>query len=260
MKAHLIRSLSLAVCVACAGAGVHAAGNAASPGAATSGAGGSSSGTGASIRASDRTFMTKAAGGGLYEVEVSRLAEQKATDPSVKELAAMLVKDHTAANEELKQLASNKGVSLPTKPPRDKQTALDSLSRMSGASFDREYMRKVGIADHQADIKLFENGSRTARDPELKAWIDKTLPTLRQHLAHAQKTPLPGTGTAGKTGSATGTTGTGSANSTGAATGAGGAGGSRAMNPDANPGASTGTSTTGGAGGGTSGGAAGSVR
>jgi putative membrane protein len=181
MKIHPMGLLSLATMLVFGGMGVvHAAGNAASAG----------SSAASTVSAGDRSFMAKVAGGGMYEVEVSKLAEQKATDQSVKEHAAMLVKDHTNANNELTQLASSKGVALPAKLPRDKQAGLDKLSKTSGPSFDREFMRKVGIADHQADIKLFENGSRTAKDPELKAWIDKTLPTLREHLAHAQKTPL----------------------------------------------------------------------
>ncbi len=133
--------------------------------------------------------MIKAAGGGLYEVEVSQLAGQKASDPAVKSYADMLVKQHTQANKELKQLAASKGLALPAKPPREKQAAIDRLSKMEGSAFDRQYVRMVGISDHQADIKLFEKASQNARDAELKAWIDKTLPTLREHLQAARNLP-----------------------------------------------------------------------
>ena len=198
MHPDLIRSLRVGTLVLCAsvGAGAQtattvapaiqfpAAGSGTISGNSTTGI--NASAPRASISEGDRVFMTKAAGGGLYEVEVSKLAEQKASDQGVKEMASMLVKDHSAANSELMQLASSKGVTLPDKMPADKQAVIKKLSGRSGASFDTEYMRMVGISDHQKDIRLFENGSRNAKDPELKAWIDKTLPTLRAHLSHAK--------------------------------------------------------------------------
>jgi putative membrane protein len=221
MNKHLIRSLSLAALLACLGASVHAQNTNTSPGSGTgsggtsAGASGSAATAGASLRRNERNFLTRAAGDGMFEVQASQLAEQKATDPGVKSLAAMLVKDHTSANNELMQLASSKGVTLPTSLPRDKQREMDSLSKLSGATFDREFMRRVGIAAHQSDIKQFEAASRNVKDPEIKAWVDKTLPTLRDHLAQAQKTPMPGGGSAGAGG---GTSGSG----TGSGTGAGG--------------------------------------
>ena len=64
---------------------------------------------------------------------------------------------------------------------------IDALGKLSGAQFDREFIHTVGLTDHQEDIKNFENASRSAQDPALKAWIDKTLPTLREHLATARR-------------------------------------------------------------------------
>jgi putative membrane protein len=181
--------------LACAGAALHAQGSAAGSSTPAASAAQSTPAAVTTLRANERTFMTKAAGSGRYEVEASQLAEQKATDQLIKELASMLVKHHSDANNELMQLASNKGLSLPEKLPRDKQAELDRLSKLSGSAFDREYMRRVGLAAHQSDIKLFQNASRTARDPELKAWVNNTLPTLREHLAQAQKIPLPAAST-----------------------------------------------------------------
>jgi putative membrane protein len=200
----LIRPLSLAALMAVSSAGVMAAAHmaaakdapAANANNASTNANTKANGAGASVARADRSFMTKVAGGGMFEVEAAKLAEQKATDPAIKEHAAKLVKDHTQANTELMQLASSKGVTLPAKLPRDKQGELDKLSKLSGAAFDRDFMRRVGIADHQADIKEFEKGSRSAKDPELKSWIDKTLPTLRDHLVQAQKIPATATGSA----------------------------------------------------------------
>lgn len=141
------------------------------------------------VARSDRKFMREAAGGGLFEVQASQLAASKSGDEAVKRFAAMLVEHHTAVNNELKQLAAAKGVELPAEPPGDKRRLLDKLGKQSGAEFDREYVREVGLKDHEKDIKAFEKASKDARDPQLKAFVDKTLPVLREHLAQAQKLP-----------------------------------------------------------------------
>jgi putative membrane protein len=132
----------------------------------------------------DQEFFTKAAGGGMYEVEAGKLAEAKATDPQVKSFGAMLVKDHGAANEELKALASRKGAQLPGALPADKQKKIDKLSQSK--NFDKDFIQEVGLKDHKADIGLFEKASKGADDADVKAFAAKTLPTLRQHREHAQ--------------------------------------------------------------------------
>jgi len=142
--------------------------------------------TGTQATSADRTFMTKAAGGGMYEVAVSKLAAEKATSPAVKDYAQMLVTDHTAANDQLKALAATKGVALPADMPADKKAKLNALAKTSGATFDRAYIDRVGITDHQADIRLFDTASRSAKDADVKAWAAKTLPTLKEHLTEAQ--------------------------------------------------------------------------
>jgi len=133
----------------------------------------------------DQEFVTKAAGGGLYEVEVSKLAAEKAKSPEVKAYADMLIKDHTAANDELKGLASMKGMVLPPDMPADKKAKLFKLSKSS--DIDRDFIREVGLDDHRTDIALFEKASKNAKDGELKAWFGKTLPTLKDHRAAAEK-------------------------------------------------------------------------
>ncbi|MEJ8852476.1 DUF4142 domain-containing protein [Variovorax rhizosphaerae] len=133
----------------------------------------------------DQTFMTKAAGGGIYEVEVSKMAAAKAQRADVKSYAEMLVKDHTAANDELKQLASSKGVSVPSEMPAEKKAKLDKLS--SSKDIDRDFVREVGLDDHKTDIALFEKASKEAKDADVKSWFGKTLPTLKSHRAQAEK-------------------------------------------------------------------------
>jgi len=141
------------------------------------------------LNTADKTFVVKAAGGGLYEVEVAKLAADKANDPAVKSFATMLVDQHSAANAELKALAAIRDVKLPDAVPAEKKRTIADLAKKSGASFDQAFVKQVGLKDHEEDIKLFESASQDTKDAQLKAWIDKTLPTLKSHLSAAQKLP-----------------------------------------------------------------------
>ncbi|MEN3112734.1 DUF4142 domain-containing protein [Uliginosibacterium paludis] len=171
---------------------------------AASSTGSANASKGTKLGNSDRNFVEKAAGAGLYEVEAARIAVERASAPGVKSFAQMLVVQHTAANDELKQLVSMRSnVELPTKLPATKRMALESLQRKSGKDFDREFIEQVGIEDHEDDIKLFEKASRDAEDSEVRAWAARKLPVLRQHLAAARR--LPGEGGKSATGADAGT-------------------------------------------------------
>jgi putative membrane protein len=137
----------------------------------------------------DRKFIEQAAGSGMFEVQVSQLAASKATDANVKSYASMLVDHHTAANNELVKIANARGVELPAAPPRGLRKDIEKLGKKNGAEFDKDYIREVGIKAHEKDIKLFQGASKDVKDAELKAFVDKTLPQLREHLAAAQKLP-----------------------------------------------------------------------
>src|SRR5262249_35743804 len=138
-----------------------------------------------SINANDRKFMTETANGGMAEVALGQMALSQAANEDVKKFAQRMVDDHSKANQELTDLAKNKGVSLPAEPgPKHKQVK-DRLAKLSKADFDREYMKEM-VKDHQKTVSTFELRSRQARNAELKAWVDKTLPTLREHLQMAR--------------------------------------------------------------------------
>lgn len=162
------------------------------------------SGTGAGagqLGLADQNFVTSATAMGLYEVSAARSAAQKATDLKVREFAEMLVQHHSAANEQLKVLATKKNVTVPTEVPAGKKPTLDRLAAAQGHQFDRQFVETVGIADHKDDISMFERAAREARDPEIKAFAERTLPTLKAHLAAAQKLPVsapPATGAASR--------------------------------------------------------------
>ena len=142
---------------------------------------------GENLSAADRKFMTKAAGGGLFEAAVGSLASQKGESQGVKDFGAMLNEHHSMANQELEALAAAKGVKLPSEMPKDKKKTIDRLSRADGQKFDRQFVKQVGIKDHEKDIADFEKAAGETKDPELKAWITKTLPNLRKHLETAQQ-------------------------------------------------------------------------
>jgi putative membrane protein len=139
------------------------------------------------ISRGDRKFIQDVAGGGMYEVQAAQLASAKATNPDVKSFASKLVDDHQQANNELVQIANAKKVELPAAPPRGKRKAVEKLGKMQGAEFDKHFIKEVGIKDHESDIRKFEKASKDVKDAQLKAWVDKTLPHLREHLAMARK-------------------------------------------------------------------------
>lgn len=135
----------------------------------------------------DRKFIEHAAGSGMFEVQVSQLATTRARSPNVKSFASMLVDQHTKANDELTQLANARGVELPAAPPRAMRREVEGLARKNGDAFDKDFVKNVGIKAHEKDIKAFEKAAKDVKDPELKAWVTRTLPTLKEHLASAQK-------------------------------------------------------------------------
>ena len=142
------------------------------------------------LSSDDKKFLTDAAAGGMYEVQVSQMAATKATDPKIKAFGEKLAQDHSKANDELKAFASSHSVTLPAELPADKKKDVEKLSKASGADFDKQYVKTVGLHDHEKDIAMFEKAGKNTKNTELKAWIDKTLPTLKDH--HAQAKQLPG--------------------------------------------------------------------
>jgi putative membrane protein len=144
------------------------------------------SGTSTKVSSADRKFMDKAAQGGMAEVQLGQLATQKANAPEVKQFGQRMVDDHSKANDELKQLASQKGVTLPTTMDKSSQKEYDRLSKLSGAQFDQEYMKHM-VSDHKKDVSEFKSeANKSKADADVKQWAQKTLPTLQEHLTLAQ--------------------------------------------------------------------------
>ena len=140
----------------------------------------------ASVSGDDRSFMTEAATGGMAEVELGRLAAQKGQSADVKKFGQRMVDDHSKANDELKQLATRKGVTLPADLTSEQKSEKDKLSKLSGAAFDKEYMSAM-VEDHDKDVKAFQDKAKDAKDADLKAFVTKTLPTLEEHQRMAKE-------------------------------------------------------------------------
>jgi putative membrane protein len=133
----------------------------------------------------DKEFVRHAAQGGMAEVELGKMAQQKAQSPEVKEFGERMVQDHGAANEKLKSVASSMGVDMPKNVGKEHKEAEDKLQKLSGAQFDREYMRTM-VKDHQKDVKEFDKEAKSGKDAEVKSFAQETLPTLKDHLQMAQ--------------------------------------------------------------------------
>jgi putative membrane protein len=169
--------------------------NANMTGTTNSGAGGSmnqntsgQAGQGMRLGAADRKFVMEAAMGGMAEVELGRLAAERGSSDAVKQFGQRMVDDHSRANSELMQLASGKGITLPTTLDAKHQALVTRMSRLSGAAFDRAYAREM-VKDHQKTVALFQREATRGADTDLKAFAQTTLPTLQEHLSMARALP-----------------------------------------------------------------------
>jgi len=135
----------------------------------------------------DAMFVKKAASGGMAEVELGNLAKDKGSSDAVKQFAERMVTDHGKANDELKSLAGQKNWTMPDEMMPEHKKHRDMLEKMSGADFDRAYMREM-MRDHRKDVASFRRCAQNCTDPDLKAWAQKTLPILEEHAKLARET------------------------------------------------------------------------
>jgi putative membrane protein len=189
---------------------------------------GGSSTSSTKLSAADEKFVKEAAEGGVAEVQLGRLAASNAMNPEVKQFGQRMVDDHGKANMQLMTIANQKNIAVASDLTGKHKDEYDRLSKLSGAQFDREYVRLM-LADHQKDVAEFRKQSTSAKDSDLRSFASQTLPTLEQHLMMVQqlsRSASESTGTSGSNGrGAAGSTGTGGA---GAGTGGAGTGGAGA--------------------------------
>jgi putative membrane protein len=146
----------------------------------------SSSSTKSNLSLSDKKFVRDAAQGGMAEVELGKLATEKASSDDVKKFGQRMVDDHTKAADQLKQVASSEGIQLPQGlSAKDKMTE-ERLSKLSGEQFDKAYMADM-VKDHTQDVTEFQHESHSGKDAAVKNFASQTLPTLEDHLKQAKE-------------------------------------------------------------------------
>jgi putative membrane protein len=156
------------------------------------GAGCSSMGGGSSAEAraakgdSTAMFMAESAHSSHSEIGLSQLAMQKASNPRVKEYASMMVQDHNQGNQQLMQLANQKGMDVPKRPDEQHVKELAHLKSLSGPQFDQAYMSAM-VADHAKLLSKFEDKAANAQDPDVRSWASSQVPILRRHLDQARQ-------------------------------------------------------------------------
>jgi putative membrane protein len=144
------------------------------------------SGTSSSqLSATDMRFIKDASQDGIAEVKMGYMGVQNGTSSAVKNLGQKLIQDHTAANKELEQLASQKGAMITPEVDAKHQKALDGLSKLSGTEFDKAYIHHA-VMEHEKDIKKFQAAADKATDQDIRAFAQRTLPILQQHLDMAK--------------------------------------------------------------------------
>lgn len=137
-------------------------------------------------RTADSKFAMEAAMGSLAEIAAGRLATEKGASEDVKQFGQRMIDDHTKANDELMQIVSGKGLTLPTAPDPKHQSHMAKLSGLSGDRFDREYI-KMMVSDHKKTVALFQREADRGADAELKGFASRTLPVIQEHLRMAQR-------------------------------------------------------------------------
>jgi putative membrane protein len=153
---------------------------------------------GAKVGVADQIFAMMAAVGGLEEVQLGKLAADRAASPEVQQLAQRLVEDHTKANQELMSIAEKKDIDVPDELDDVHEDVVELFSELEGASFDREYVR-YQVMHHEKNTAGFAVQAKDGQDTELKAFAAKQLPVLQGHLQQLRELAAKQT-TAGKPG------------------------------------------------------------
>jgi putative membrane protein len=134
----------------------------------------------------DRRFIETAAKDSAAEIEAGKLASSKGSNEQVKQFGERMVQDHGKAADELKQLAQSKGIDLPDAADRKQEREARSLEKKSGADFDKAYMSQM-VKDHRKDLREMQKAAKDARDPDVKAFAEKTAGVIQEHLNMAQQ-------------------------------------------------------------------------
>jgi putative membrane protein len=141
----------------------------------------------ATLGKADQKIVMDMAQANMAEIEMAKLAQAKGQSDQVKTFAQQMIDDHTKALADVQQLAGAKGVTLPTELDAKHKAESDKLGALTGAAFDKAYMKQAGVADHKKVHSALVSAEKKAKDPDVKALAGKILPTVDQHLKAAQQ-------------------------------------------------------------------------
>lgn len=141
----------------------------------------------AKLTAADRKAIMDMGMSNMAEVEMGKLAQSKSQSAEVKEFAGKMVEDHGKALGEVQTLAQSKGVTLPTELDAKHKAMATRLDKLSGDSFDKTYVKQDGVGAHKETLAKLQKASKAAKDADVKAQVDKTIPVVQEHLKHAEQ-------------------------------------------------------------------------
>lgn len=134
----------------------------------------------------DREFLTEAAQMGQAELALVQAGQQKGFSEDTKRVANELTASHKDANQQLSQLAANKGVQIPNQPTASERSRIEDIQKLQGERFDKDFHNQL-IKDHRRSISLYEKAAKSASDPDIRSWAQRMVPVLQQHLAMIEK-------------------------------------------------------------------------
>src|SRR5438067_2361634 len=140
---------------------------------------------GSTAEISDAAFLRKAVERGLREKNLGALASTRGASDAVKEFGRKMYDEHSRLNAQLRLLAAERHLTVPKDSPDKPEPALTRLEQLSGADFDKACAEQT-VKDHKQAIQDFQRAARSAQDASIKAFAEKTLPQLKEHLEHAQ--------------------------------------------------------------------------
>jgi putative membrane protein len=143
-----------------------------------------------SLSAADRNFVSQAAYGSLAEIQLGKLAQEKASNAAVREFGRTMVTEHTQMNEDLIKATSDKGVTPPTSTDDGREAVADAMEQLSGAEFDRQYIAEQ-LADHQTTLTLFENQAERGQDVQLRQFAQRYTPVVKRHVDSLRRMSAP---------------------------------------------------------------------
>lgn len=138
------------------------------------------------LTTSEKQFVQKAAAGNTAEIKLAQLAEQKSQDSKVKDFANRMITDHGKANNDLKPIADAAYVGMPDQLKGEAKATYNVLEKLSGRNFDRMYISNM-VIDHRKDAAEYQKEQSQVKDPQLKTYLDNTLPVVQSHLSMAEE-------------------------------------------------------------------------